>query len=92
MFDYLLELTTQSLQDTFKCVNVHGENFLAIKYNNRIIGIVNSRHSCEIASPFLDDTPTSGILDSMKMALGSSIVPDSVKDIVMYARGLMVEV
>jgi len=92
MFDSLLELTTQSLQDTFKRVNVHGENFLSIKYNNRVIGIVNSKSTYEIASPFLDDTPTRGILDSMHVALTSSVVPNSVKDIVMYARGLMVEV
>jgi len=92
MFNDLLKLKDAPLQETFEKVSIHGKKFIAIKYDGRTIGLANKDTEYPLSSPYLNDTPVKGIIDAVHHAFSAEIVPESVKDVVMYVRGLMVEV
>ena len=89
MFNEIQRVREQRLEDTFKKVSISGKDFIAVNYDGRNIGLVNSEKVCELHSPFMDDEPTWGILNDTKHALQPTRIPDAVKDIVMYIRVLM---
>ena len=92
MFNDLLRLKDQSLSDTFNRVVIHGKPFVSVSYNHRIIGFVNQTSTRELGSPFLDTEPMSGILEGASRAFKDSNIPPAVEEMVMYMRGLMMEV